>query len=576
MTDTLTYRKDIDVLRAISVIAVFLFHTGYAPNGYLGVDVFFVISGYLITHILWQNAGPNFSLWNFYKRRIRRIVPLLLMVITTSLAWGFMVMLPDDFENLSQSVIATLLFINNLLLYLTTHDYWAVANEFKPLMHTWSLGIEEQFYLIYPWVFVLIKNRTYLLWFLMVSIIVSFGLYLRFFPSAETFYFLPFRWFEIGIGGILALTGIQYRVNSILRLGAVLFLVSIFFIELANGMDILLVPMAVVLTLAFLGYRDNSARLAGILGNEMLVVIGKWSYGIYLWHQILLAFTKYYLVVELGVKHVVLIAVSTLALSGITYYFIEQPFRYGKWSPKNAMPILGVWTMLLLLSAGFWVYKGGVVRDVPELNIDAGAGKWAMHSAYNKATLERPLFFSQKNKIHVAVIGDSYATDWVNVLVESQWSDSLEVVLIHSLDKQESALNKADRIYLALKEEDEAWPHWATFNYRWGGLRQTWRVGTKKFGRSPGYYYNLSDEDRCTSRAPQADGCRRINQQLRHAWSSRFIDIIGALESEDGGVPIFTPECDMISYDTYHLTPMGAQYLGEVCGQQINESLRHL
>lgn len=149
----LKYRKDIDGLRAISVIAVVLFHMQYFKLGYLGVDVFFIISGFLITSILYKSReGNSLSLAHFYNRRIRRIVPLVLVINIVGIALGLILMLPYDLDKLVQSVIATNFFGNNILELYTSKDYWQIANEYSPLMHTWSLGIEEQFYLFFPFV----------------------------------------------------------------------------------------------------------------------------------------------------------------------------------------------------------------------------------------------------------------------------------------------------------------------------------------------------------------------------------------------------------------------------------------
>ena len=145
------YRKDIDGLRAIAVAAVIVFHLGFAATGFLGVDVFFVISGYLITGIVLDDiARGRFTFADFYRRRVRRILPLSLITSLVALLLGTLVMLPDDLENLAQSVVATNLFSNNILQAITTRNYWDIVNEYKPLMHTWSLGVEEQFYLFWP------------------------------------------------------------------------------------------------------------------------------------------------------------------------------------------------------------------------------------------------------------------------------------------------------------------------------------------------------------------------------------------------------------------------------------------
>ena len=154
------YRTDIDGLRAIAIIPVILFHLGYLSNGYLGVDIFFVISGYLITGLVYNEVTENkFSVLKFYERRVRRIIPLVLFTTLIAFILGLIFMLPDDLENLCQSVFASNFSANNILMRITSSDYWAVRNDYKPLMHTWSLGIEEQFYLLYPVIFFFLKGE---------------------------------------------------------------------------------------------------------------------------------------------------------------------------------------------------------------------------------------------------------------------------------------------------------------------------------------------------------------------------------------------------------------------------------
>ena len=146
------YRPEVDGLRAIAILPVMFFHTGL-PNfksGLIGVDIFFIISGYLITSLIYKEASnKKFSLKNFYLRRIRRLLPALFLMMVITIPISFYLMQPYHLENFGQSLVATSLMSNNFLLYLTT-DYWSPYAEFKPLLHTWSLGLEEQFYLIYP------------------------------------------------------------------------------------------------------------------------------------------------------------------------------------------------------------------------------------------------------------------------------------------------------------------------------------------------------------------------------------------------------------------------------------------
>lgn len=227
------YRKDIDGLRAIAVFAVILFHFGIFPNGYLGVDIFFVISGYLITGIIYREINNNqFSIIDFYLRRTRRIIPLTLILVLLSLLVGFFVMLPDDLENLGQSAIATNVFANNILQAITTKNYWDVVNEYKPLMHTWSLGIEEQYYIAYPLILIIIgKNHSkWLLPLLCTLAVISILLHLLPIEHYKKFYYLPFRFFELAAGGIAAIylkdNLINHNYSSLLILTLILSLLA--------------------------------------------------------------------------------------------------------------------------------------------------------------------------------------------------------------------------------------------------------------------------------------------------------------------------------------------------------------
>ena len=148
----MNYRREIDGLRALAVIPVILFHAGFQAfgGGFVGVDVFFVISGYLITSIILQDLQKNrFSLLRFYERRARRILPALFLVMVISCIFAYAWMLPDELKSFGQSLLATALFSNNLLLAITA-SYWSLPSEFKPLLHTWSLGVEEQYYVLFP------------------------------------------------------------------------------------------------------------------------------------------------------------------------------------------------------------------------------------------------------------------------------------------------------------------------------------------------------------------------------------------------------------------------------------------
>ncbi|MEY4590384.1 MAG: hypothetical protein RL497_2460 [Pseudomonadota bacterium] len=205
------YRKEIDGLRALAVLPVILFHAGFAAfsGGFVGVDIFFVISGYLITTIIVTEMDHgSFSLLDFYERRARRILPVLFFVMLCTLPFAWFWMLPQDFKNFSESLVAVPLFVSNVLFYLTS-GYFDTSSELKPLLHTWSLAVEEQYYVLFPLLLMLTwklgKKWIILLLFLisMVSVIAAQLNSIRY--ALFTFYLLPTRGFEILIGALISL-----------------------------------------------------------------------------------------------------------------------------------------------------------------------------------------------------------------------------------------------------------------------------------------------------------------------------------------------------------------------------------
>jgi peptidoglycan/LPS O-acetylase OafA/YrhL len=274
--------KYIDGLRALAVLAVILFHFGFLPNGYLGVDIFFVISGFLITGSLYQNVKENqLSIREFYLRRIRRIIPLVLFITILSIIIGVFVMLPDDLENLAESAFATTLFANNILQAITVKDYWNVINDFKPLMHTWSLGIEEQYYFLYPVIYFIFSGRKikYILPILIFITVISLALYfMPVFSNAAKFYYLPFRFFELSLGGITAIL-LKDNIIDIGRSGSLL---SLLFLSIVTVLlvfkfdfipDSLRLCLIVISTCCIIILRNRSINGIGGGGGSILICI---------------------------------------------------------------------------------------------------------------------------------------------------------------------------------------------------------------------------------------------------------------------------------------------------------------
>lgn len=205
------YRREIDGLRAFAVLPVILFHAGFETfsGGFVGVDVFFVISGYLITTVILSELEKgSFSILNFYERRARRILPALFLVMFASIIPGYFWLMPDEFKNFGQSLVSTALFSNNILLSITS-GYWDLASEFKPLLHTWSLGVEEQYYVFVPLILMIAWKLgkgtiPHIIWIIFLASFV-FAIWFVNVSPKWAFYLLPTRAWEIAIGALAAI-----------------------------------------------------------------------------------------------------------------------------------------------------------------------------------------------------------------------------------------------------------------------------------------------------------------------------------------------------------------------------------
>ena len=434
------YRKDIDGLRAISVIAVILFHFGLLERGYLGVDVFFVISGYLITGIIYSKSlVGKFSIKDFYIRRVRRILPLVLLITVVALIVGVFKMLPDDLENLAQSIIATNFFGNNILAVLTTKNYWDVVNEFKPLMHTWSLGVEEQFYMVYPFLFmVLIKFGKKPILFFLFSLTVS-SMIIFFIEPKEylKFYLIPYRFFELSIGGIVAIVLHNKLIKHNFSVVLILLLLVLLGVSKLNISDSVALIGTVIVTVLFLISDNSTTRIASLLlENRLVVFIGLLSYSLYMWHQVILSYARYFVFERIGGEELCYISALILVTSMLSYYLVERPMRY-KLSFKASLGILLVGFFLTTSASSIIYLRAGVIKDVPELSIDKNNYTKNMHSAYNHRIYEFNSDFGDNEKLKILVIGNSFARDWCNVLLESRYKDKIEVRYQFDLSNKE-------------------------------------------------------------------------------------------------------------------------------------------
>ena len=341
------YRSDIDGLRAVAVVAVILFHAGIGgfSGGYVGVDVFFVISGFLITQILRKDhEAGRFSILKFYERRARRIMPALLVLLLLALAGGYVFLLPFQFGDLGKSTLATLAFISNIKFWRGA-GYFEGAAEFTPLLHTWSLAVEEQFYIIFPVVLglVLRYRRRWLGPLVTVTGVASLllsivGVYLS--PSA-TFYLIPTRAWELLIGAALALDLVPRIRSAAARewlaaagLAAIVAAVLLFTpLTYFPGAAALLPCVGTALIIQ--AGREQPSAVARALGSKVPVFIGLISYSLYLYHFPIFVFARFWSAGELSAATTLACFVLTFVLATLSWRYVERPFRDPKRFTRN-------------------------------------------------------------------------------------------------------------------------------------------------------------------------------------------------------------------------------------------------
>jgi peptidoglycan/LPS O-acetylase OafA/YrhL len=334
-----TYRPDIDGLRALAVLPVLFFHAGFAfaPGGFVGVDVFFVISGYLITLLIHgEMTSGRFSLLHFYERRVRRLFPALCAVLAVCAAVSAWLLLPQDLRYFGGSLTATTAFLSNVFFWLEA-GYFDVAAERKPLLHTWSLAVEEQFYLLFPLFLLLVLRylpRRVVTVTAAVTLLSLLGSEwaLRNTDSAA-FYLAPFRAWELGLGALLALGAVPAaRSRKVATAAAWLGLAAIGTAVVAfswqtpfPGLSALLPCLGTALVIwAGSGPPVVASRL---LGGRPLVFIGLISYSLYLWHWPLLVFARHYAVRDLTVGESSMVLAAATVLAAASWRYIERPFR---------------------------------------------------------------------------------------------------------------------------------------------------------------------------------------------------------------------------------------------------------
>jgi peptidoglycan/LPS O-acetylase OafA/YrhL len=360
---SVAYRADIDGLRAVAVLAVVIFHAklGVFSGGFVGVDVFFVISGYLIASIILKDeAAGRFSLAQFYERRIRRIFPALFVVILFCAAVGALYLTPNDYLLFGRSAFAAMSFWSNFY-FARQGGYFAPAAETQPLLHTWSLGVEEQFYLLAPFALLLLSRqlkrwRAPIFWALFAASLGASAWAVHR-ESASAFFLPQFRAFELMCGVALAMglvPRVQGRANEALAaLGLAMIAFAVLFFSASTPFPgfAALLPAVGVALLIHSSSETSQTMVARALSLAPVVFIGKISYSLYLWHWPLLAFAEYEFGADLQAWHRALLMVAAVGISIASYYLVEQPARRAG-PPVTRRMIFAAGAAAILLTAG--------------------------------------------------------------------------------------------------------------------------------------------------------------------------------------------------------------------------------
>lgn len=595
-----------DVLKAVAILFVVLYHFSnkLLPGGYLGVDIFFVVNGFLLARSI-DKLGSWVDWPVFLSRRLIRLSPVLLIAVLFCLIWGAYWLVPHSYQDVAQSSFASIFFVNNVLLYIESRDYWTVFNEFKPLMQTWYLSVIVQLYVFISLVVILVRKSSsfflkkyisaegvmYTLF--CISVILNFLPYWR---DSASFYFFPFRLYELCYGYMMAkllsvfrergvfpwlFSGkekMSYLKDAVARYGGVV-LYGFLFLFICCMAPLLTPKVAIPITVCMSGcfllvLPYGKGFLAPIVNCKFLASIGRASFSIYIWHQVVIAFYKASWEYNVTYVQMLCLSVGIAIISFVSYRWIEMPVAaLSKDARKSLMLHVGVWGSAAVLAglSLFLHFRQGVIRDVPELDIYVDQSRNVDLSAYNDAMyqyMERP--FSQDAKQHWAVFGDSFGRDWTNVLSESVVWDELELSyvfprVIYS-DKIAEIAKNADVIFLALGTH----PTPQVVNIFMDSLdkygidkNKVYITGSKRLGYSVDQVYrhrNESDYPNIHMTMYVKDAEFEMNERIKEMCGDKFIDLYVPIVMGKNRVRAFDDEGKFLSQDTAHLTRAGARF----------------
>lgn len=584
------YREDIDSIKGFSILAVMLFHYGLLRSGYLGVDAFFVINGFfIIPSVINGVENGSFSYFSFMRKRITRLYPLILVICLCALLFGSIFLLPFELERTARSVVACSLLSENMRCAFTFGDYWEILNDYSPLFHLWYVGILFEFYLLFPLLMMLMKKvkadfslEIGVLFLFFVSLI----LYLLPFDSSLKFYLLPFRFFEIAIGGLVGIyiqrkgigTGAVVRNHNILfSIALVLVIFSAVFTLGTDGIGHQVIPISpynrsVVLTSEGLHFPPTLMLLLTVILTSVVLLkpcrnnlggvfswLGTRSYSLYIWHQFVLAFYRNTINDEITIVSTIVYFSLTIVLSEVTYRYVEQKIK-----PNNkTIKICGMCSVFIIIPSVFIYLNGGLIKDIPELELKKDEGRVGVGISY----VDIPNKFKDKTfpvngKKNVLVVGNSFARDFCNILRESKYNTLINYSYGYiDFPSNTDIISNADYIFCCVHKD--------LITDSICGLMKpnckVYGIGTKNFGNSNNQFYaHRWSDDYFKSRAELPVEYRRVHEMEKKCWGESYIDLITPAMLDSIHVRVFTPDKKYISQDCRHLTKAGAKWYASV------------
>ena len=433
MTNLFKYRPDIDGLRAIAVLLVLFFHAKFSfiSGGFVGVDVFFVISGFLITTIIQKEVLRNsFSYKTFYLRRIKRIAPALIALLLITSIFSYLFLFPRDFEIFARNLIHAFLTTSNFFLWQNTGGYFSPNTDLFPLLHTWSLAVEEQFYFIWPVLFIFLAKLTKQKHLGKICLLACVGLLGLSIHLANTsphsaYFLLPARAFELMIGALLAITytklpAVKTNLNHILSIiGLSLIVIPSLLISKASvfpGLNALWPCLGTALLIISGKNSDSMGVVNRIMSYKHFVFIGLISYSLYLWHWPIFTYIQY-LGLELEGALRIAAIILAIVLAYLSYRFVEQPIRYanlptfGSAMKKIMLPAFIILTVIygvVDVKNGF-PHRFNELAEFDKKNNFPSTVRKQCFDADLIGNIEDCWLGTKKEKLDGVLIGDSFA-----------------------------------------------------------------------------------------------------------------------------------------------------------------------